>query len=143
LHHQKNKKFPEKMINRILLRIKIVQLLYAYLKNQSKSVDLAEKELFLSIEKTFSLYHFLLLLITEVTRFSQNKLDSGKNKLRPTSEELNPNTRFADNQFALQLAKNESFIAYIKESKLSWANYPTAIKISTKLSFIVISMLII
>lgn len=128
MHHQKIKKFPEKMINRILLRVKIVQLFYAYLKNESKSVDLAEKELLLSIEKTYAQYHFLLLLITEITSFAQNRLDSGKNKLRPSAEELNPNTRFVNNLFVKQLSQNEQLIAFTKEYKLTWENYPTAIK---------------
>ena len=116
------------MINRILLRIKIVQITYAYLKNQSQSVDLAEKELFLSIEKTFNLYHFLLLLIVETTTHAQKRLVAGKNKLRPTNEELNPNIRFAENKFAYQLSNNESFKNHVSTYKLSWENYPTVIK---------------
>lgn len=116
------------MINRILLRIKIVQLLYAYLKNQSKSVDVAEKELFHSLQQTYHLYHLLLLLVTETTFYAQKRVDAAKNKLRPTKEELNPNIRFVDNQFAAQLAANESFNEYVQEHKLSWANYPSTIK---------------
>ncbi len=125
---KKKQQLPEKMINRILLRIKIVQLLYAYQKNQSKSVDLAEKELFKSIEKTYTLYHLFLLLINEITAFAQNRIAVGKKKLRPTTEELNPNTRFADNLFAKQLAGNESLKAFIEEHKVSWENHPTFIK---------------
>lgn len=116
------------MINRILLRIKIVQLLYAYTKNQSKSIDLAKKELLLSIEKTYSLYHSLLLLILEITSFADNKLEAGKRKLRPTTEELHPNTRFVDNLFVKQLSTNNDLLAYVKEQHLSWDAYPTAIK---------------
>lgn len=128
MHHHKLKKFPEKMINRILLRVKIVQLFYAYLKNESKSIDLAERELLLSIEKTYTQYHFLLLLIAEITTYAQNRLESGKNKLRPSAEELNPNMRFAENKFAIQLSNNEHLKSFVKEHKLTWENYLTAIK---------------
>jgi N utilization substance protein B len=55
-------------------------------------------------------------------------LDSAKNKLCPTPEELNPNSKFADNSFAAQFSENEAFVKYIKEHKLSWVNYPTTIK---------------
>lgn len=116
------------MINRILLRIKIVQLLFAYQKNQAKSVDVAEKELFHSIEQTYSLYHLLLLLVPEITFIAQKRLDAAKNKLRPTQEELYPNTRFIDNAFAAQLAENEAFLDYTSENKLSWVNHSTTVK---------------
>ncbi|MDR3704528.1 MAG: transcription antitermination factor NusB [Paludibacteraceae bacterium] len=116
------------MINRILLRIKIVQLLYAYMKNQSKSLDVAEKELFYSLDQTYNLYHFLLLLIPDITFYGKKRLDSAKNKLCPTPEELNPNSKFVDNSFAALFSENEAFVKYIKEHKLSWVNYPTTIK---------------
>lgn len=116
------------MINRILLRIKIVQLVFAYQKNQAKSVDVAEKELFHSIEQTYSLYHLLLLLVPEITFLAQKRLDSAKNKLMPTSQELNPNTRFIDNAFAAQLADNEAFMDYVSENKISWTNHSSTVK---------------
>lgn len=116
------------MINRILLRIKLVQLFFAYEKNNAKSVDVAEKELFHSIEQTYSLYHLLLLLVPEITFLAQKKLDAAKNKLRPTNEDLNPNTRFIDNAFTAQLVSNEAFNEYTAENKISWVNYPTTVK---------------
>lgn len=102
--------------------------MFAYQKNQTKSVDVAEKELFHSIEQTYSLYHLLLLLVPEITFIAQKRLDSAKNKLRPTKEELSPNTRFIDNAFAAQLAVNESFLDYTTANKISWTNHSTTVK---------------
>lgn len=34
------------MINRVLIRLKIVQIVYAYYQNGGKNLDTAEKELF-------------------------------------------------------------------------------------------------
>ncbi len=116
------------MINRVLLRIKIVQLLYAYRKNQSKSIQSAENELFHSLEQTYSLYHLLLLLIPDITFYAQKRMDAAKNKLRPTADELNPNTRFVDNRFAAQLAENEDLASYVSDHGISWTNYPSLIK---------------
>ena len=39
------------MINRNLIRIKIVQLMYSYYQNGGKNLDTAEKELLFSLSK--------------------------------------------------------------------------------------------
>lgn len=117
------------MINRALLRVKIVQILYSYYKGDGKSLPVAEKELYHSIEKTYDLYHHLLLLAVEITRFAAERIDAKRNKLRPTEEELNPNTRFIDNKFIAQLASNTQFNEYLKENKLSWVNESEIVRI--------------
>ena len=117
------------MINRVLLRTKIVQILYSYYKSGSKSIPLAEKELFHSIEKTYDLYFHLLQLSVEITQYAANQIDIKRNRLRPTAEDLNPNTRFIDNTFVAQLSKNIQFNNYLKEHKLSWVNDSEIIKL--------------
>jgi len=116
------------MINRVLLRIKIVQILYSYYKSDSKSLPVAEKELFHSIEKTYDLYYHLLQLSIEITRYASDKIETKRNRLRPAPEDLNPNTRFIDNSFIGQLTKNVQFNEYLTAHKLSWVNYPEIIK---------------
>lgn len=116
------------MINRVLIRIKIVQILYSYYKGDGKSLPLAEKELFHSIEKAYDLYFHLLALSLRITEFAASRIDVKRNKLRPTPEDLNPNTRFIDNMFIAQLAKNEQLNKYLTDKKLSWVNYPEIIK---------------
>jgi transcription antitermination protein NusB len=116
------------MINRILLRIKIVQILYSFYKSDSKSVENAEKELFFSIGKTYELYNLLLLLIIEITTYAQKRIDIGKNKFIPTADELKPNNRFAENKFVKQLSANKQLKAYLKEKKITWVNYESVVK---------------
>jgi len=116
------------MINRVLLRIKIVQILYSYYKSDSKSLPVAEKELFHSIEKTYDLYYHLLQLSVEITRYASDRIETKRNRLRPTEEDLNPNTRFIDNSFVAQLSTNVQFNEYLTAHKLSWVNYPEIIK---------------
>ena len=116
------------MINRVLIRIKVVQILYAYYKGDGKSLPLAEKELFFSIEKAYDLYFHLLALSVEITRYAAIRIDAKRNKLRPTPEDLNPNTRFIDNKFVAQLAKNESLNDHLKKKKLTWENDRDIIK---------------
>ena len=108
------------MINRELIRLKVIQVIYAYYQNEGKNVEAAEKELFFSLSKAHDLYNYLLLLMVEVTRFADRRIDNRRHKLRPTYEDLNPNTRFIDNAFMAQLAANEQLAEYSENQKRSW-----------------------
>ena len=116
------------MINRVLIRLKVVQILYAYYQNEGKNLEAAEKELFYSLSKAYDLYHYLLLLMVEVTRFADRRIDNRRNKLRPTEEDLNPNTRFIDNAFMAQLAQNKQLEEYSNNQKRTWEDEGEFIK---------------
>lgn len=116
------------MVSRRLLRIKILKALYGHFKGGDKTISGSEKELFLSIEKTYDLYHFLLQLLTEVADFAQNRIDVGKQKFRPTPEERNPNTKFVDNKVVAIVRNNEQLAKRLYQNKLSWECYPELIK---------------
>ena len=108
------------MINRVLIRLKVIQVIYAYYQNEGKNVETAEKELFYSLSKAYDLYNYLLLLMVEVTRFADRRIDNRRHKLRPTYEDLNPNTRFIDNAFMAQLAANEQLAEFCENQKRTW-----------------------
>ncbi|MEG1615894.1 MAG: transcription antitermination factor NusB [Bacteroidales bacterium] len=109
------------MVNRILIRIKVVQIVYSFLKGD-KDMNTAEKELFFSLEKAYDLYHYLLLLMVELTDLQKRRLETAKAKHMPSKEELNPNTRFIDNRFIAKLRSNPQLENYISQQKLSWVN---------------------
>ncbi|MDR1746441.1 MAG: transcription antitermination factor NusB [Tannerella sp.] len=110
------------MINRILIRIKVLQLIYAYYQKGSNDMRLAENELMLSLRRSYDLYYYLLLLIVEVTFVQEQRIDARKHKYRPTAEELSPNMRLVNNRFARQLGANEVLNIYVKDHGISWAN---------------------
>ena len=116
------------MINRALIRIKVVQMVYAYYQSDSKDLAKAEKEFFHSIEKAADLYHYLLQLILAETDYAFQRLDAARNKYLPSEEEKNPNTRFVDNAFATQLAKNSTLKTYLNNTKMSWVNNDAFVK---------------
>ena len=68
------------MINRELIRIKIVQLTYAYYQNGHKNMSHAEKELMFSLSKAYDLYNMLLLLIVSVNKEMRKKLEILSNR---------------------------------------------------------------
>lgn len=116
------------MINRVLIRLKIVQIVYAYYKNGSKNLDAGEKELFFSLSKSYDLYNYLLLLMVEITRYARKHLEIGKNKLLPTEEEKNPNTKFVDNRFIAQLEENKQLGDFVANQKKGWESDPDFLK---------------
>jgi transcription antitermination protein NusB len=112
------------MISRRLLRIKALMALYAFNRREDDNMAQAEKELVFSIEKTYDLYHYLLLLVLEIADIASEKIDQALQKRMPAPEDLNPKRRFIDNQLIAQLRKNKAFKSYISTKKLSWINYP-------------------
>lgn len=116
------------MLSRRLLRIKVVQLLYAYFQTDSGSVDKLEKELFHSINKAYELYHYLLLLILDVSIYAESRIELKRQKRVPTFEDLNPSTRFIENRVIQQIRENNALNRYLGNLGLSWVNYPELVK---------------
>ena len=116
------------MINRVLIRLKIVQIVYAYYQNGGKNLDTAEKELFFSLSKAYDLYNYLLLLMVEITKQAERKQSAAKNKLLPTEEELHPNTKFVDNRFIAQLEVNKQLLEFSETQKKTWENESEFVK---------------
>ncbi|GHT61504.1 N utilization substance protein B [Bacteroidia bacterium] len=108
------------MINRIIIRIKVLQIVYAYYQKNSRDLVSAENELLFSLEKSYDLYHYLLLLIVLLTDAEQKRLDKNKNRLLVTEEQLNPNRRLADNRFAEQLRTNGKLTAFSLRKGTLW-----------------------
>lgn len=116
------------MINRVLIRIKVLQIVYAFYQNGNGNLKTAEKELLFSLQKSYDLYHYFLLLIIDVTNLHERIIDNRKHKLRPTEEDMNPNMRLVNNRFAKQLADNKALQKYCNEHGLSWSNDQDFIK---------------
>jgi len=116
------------MISRRLLRIKILQALYAHYKSEGKTINQSEKDLFFSIEKTYDLYHLLHLLIIDIRNAAIEKIELAKHKQIPVHDDLYPNIRFIENKLILQFQENYRLHKYIKIRKLSWINYPGLVK---------------
>ncbi|PIF01882.1 MAG: transcription antitermination factor NusB [Paludibacter sp.] len=116
------------MINRVLLRIKVLHIVYSFYKGKQGSVNIAEREFLKSITKTYELYFYLLKLIVEVTHYAEIKIDTRRNRLNPTEFDLNPNTRFINNAFVKQLSYNTEFQEFVSENKISWINHQEIVK---------------
>ena len=117
------------MVNRILIRIKVVQIVYSYLVNKDKSIDTSEKELFFSLEKAYELYHRLLLLMIELTDAQNKRIENARFKYTATAADKNPDTRLINNRFIAQLRENKMLKEYLDRQSVSWVNEPDFIRI--------------
>jgi transcription antitermination protein NusB len=116
------------MISRRMIRIKVLQLLYAYYSSPEKSIQITEKELRFALEKTFDLYHYLLSLLIEMADFAERRIDTNLAKHVPTFEDLHPNSRFIDNKIIGLVSKNRSLKFHLNRSKPPWVKFPELIK---------------
>jgi len=108
------------MINRTIIRIKVLQIVYACYQKNCKDLALAENELMLSLQKSHDLYHYFLLLIVLLTDTEQKRLDKQINRLLATEDERNPNMRLANNRFAEQLNRNKQLQKFAHEKGTFW-----------------------
>ena len=113
------------MINRVLIRTKVVQSLYSYmLTRPERTLGNALKDLEACLNKTYELYHYLLRLPVELTHIQEMKLDEARNKYMPTQEELNPNMKFVNNRLVKALADNEQLQQFAQENNITWNDDP-------------------
>ncbi len=109
------------MINRELIRIKIVQLTYAYYQNGNRNMDNAEKELLFSLSKAYDLYIFLLALIVAVTKEARHRVEVITARVNREGGEL-PSEKFAYNKFAMLLEENRQLNDFLEQQKQTWDN---------------------
>lgn len=140
------------MISRRQLRIKALSVLYANNRKEGNDLVSAEQELMLSIKKSYDLYHFILLLLVDLSDIAREKVLLSRQKRMPSPEDANPNLRFSENRVISQIRNNEqlrsycaptpslwnkkneinnfsSLVRYLNTLGLSWSCYPEVPKI--------------
>ena len=110
------------MINRVLIRLKIVQIIYAYYKNSGKTIKATEDEVFFSLSKAYDLYNYMLLLMVGITHYAADRISFLSMKIRPTENDKNPNLKFVNNRFIAQLERNEKLVKFAEKSKFNWVD---------------------
>ena len=113
------------MINRVLIRTKVVQNLYSYLLTRPEcTLANALKNLDTCLDKTYELYHYLMRLPVELTHIQEMRIDEARNKYLPTEEESNPNMKFVNNRLVAALAANEQLQEFASDHTVTWNDDP-------------------
>lgn len=117
------------MINRELIRLKVVQLVYAYYRNDGKTIETAQKELLFSLGKAYELYEYLLLLLVKVYELAGKKEEALRQRAQKGAAVLDGSVeaRLAANAMLKQLAENKALQAY-RENRKDWIEEEAFVK---------------
>lgn len=110
------------MLNRRILRIKVMQALYAFFQGEEDSVAVAENQLFRSFDRLYDLYILQLILLTEIYHEAQRHIEESKNKFFPSDEDRLENNYFAANRVLQALTDSETLRAQANKRRLTWDN---------------------
>ncbi len=108
------------MINRTLVRTRVLQTLYAFYKTEDKTQLTAEKELDKSFADTYDLYMLLLDFVSVLTAFAEEQIQQTEQKAKATHTDYVPNRRFVQNRLAAQLYANRALRHYTANNNLDW-----------------------
>tara|TARA_B100000401_G_C52806538_1_gene721392 strand:- start:325 stop:1272 length:948 start_codon:yes stop_codon:yes gene_type:complete len=107
------------MLNRRFLRIKILQSLYAYYQSGDKDQGKYLNDLFLSIDRIYELYLYLILSITELNSLAKEKFENKTPKIFPTKDDIDPNMKWIENTFVSKIINSIEFNNALKKHKVS------------------------
>jgi len=85
------------MLSRRHIRVKVMQSLYSYLSTKVNEMPVAERAMLKHFDEVVELKSVIISLWIQLVKHADNFYDEGKKKHLPTSLDLNPNTRFVDN----------------------------------------------
>lgn len=108
------------MINRTMVRTRVIQTLFAYYKDGDKTPGTVRKELRKSFADTYDLYFVMLDFVNQLTAYAQQQLEEQVARARATHSNWTPNKRFVTNRLAQQIFDNRALRARIQEQNLSW-----------------------
>jgi N utilization substance protein B len=110
------------MVTRRYLRIKVLQALYAVEKNRKEDFQISERNLDHAIQGCQILSVHFLSLLPEIVHYRTLRLEELKEKINPTEEDLNPNTKFIDNEVIKQIEENSVIHQFCINNKIDWSD---------------------
>ena len=108
------------MINRTIVRTRVIQTLFAYYKTPDATPGTARKELAKSFADTYDLYFVLLDFVNELTAYAQQQLEEQMSRAKATHSAWTPNRRFVENKLAKQIFDNRALRSRLLEQHLAW-----------------------
>ena len=110
------------MINREIIRQKVVQIVYSYYQQGDSRPDQAEKELLMSMAKAYELYNYMLLLMVEMNRMALRIYQMRQARLTRLGRYETENPKFINNRFMLQMESNHQLMEFRENHNRFWAD---------------------
>ncbi len=111
------------MLSRRHIRIKTLQALYAFYRDEDPNTAIALKNLNHSLQRIYDLYLTDICTIREILAVAEERIEASGKKLQPTQEDLNPNMAFVENRVLHLLKQNVRLNALVGEKGISWSEY--------------------
>ena len=106
------------MINRVLIRLKVVQVIYAYYQNGGQKTAMADRELAQSIDSAYSLYKTLLFIPVAWAR--QIGKSVAKQRRMNAPHISRKEIMLAENRFIAQLETNNELDSFVQSNDMDW-----------------------
>ena len=121
------------MINRTLVRTKVVQTLFAHYKGSDHTSLSARKTLLNKFSSTYSLYMMMLNFADELTTYAEEQIAENQRRATVLHQTYNANRNFVNNRIAQQLFNNRRLRNYMENEHLRWDVGMSAVESTYKL----------
>lgn len=121
------------MINRTLVRTKVVQTLFAHYKGSDHTSLSARKTLFNKFSSTYSLYMMMLSFADELTTYAEEQIAENQRRATVLHQTYNANRNFVNNRIAQQLFNNRRIRNYMENEHLRWDVGMSAVEYTYKM----------
>lgn len=120
------------MINRTLVRTKVVQTVFAMYSGSDHTALSARKALLKKFSSTYSLYMMLLSFADELTTYAEEQISENKKRAAVLHQRYEANMNFVNNRVAQQLFNNRRLRNYLENEHLRWDTGMTAVEATYK-----------
>ena len=121
------------MINRTLVRTKVVQTLFAQYSGSDHTALSARKTLLNKFSSTYSLYMMMLSFADELTTYAEEQISENKKRAAVLHQSYTANRNFVNNRIAQQVFNNRRLRNYLDTENLRWDTGMSAIEATYKL----------
>ena len=121
------------MINRTLVRTKVVQTLFAQYSGSDHTALSARKTLLNKFSSTYSLYMMMLSFADELTTYAEEQISQNQKRAAVLHQSYTANRNFVNNRIAQQVFNNRRLRNYLDTENLRWDTGMSAIEATYKL----------
>ena len=121
------------MINRTLVRTKVVQTLFAQYSGNDHTALSARKTLLNKFSSTYSLYMMMLSFADELTTYAEEQISENQKSASVLHQTYIANRNFVNNRLAQQIFNNRRIRNYLENENLRWDVGMSAVEATYKL----------
>ena len=110
------------MLSRRHIRIKVLQALYGFYRDDNPDMVLSLRNLNRSLERIYELYLFDISTLREIRHAAADRLELAGKKHIQTDEDLNANSTFVNNKVLKLVDENRQLSNLIEDKHVSWSD---------------------